>query len=149
MVGWRSNNVVVISPDDRSHKVLLSDRDGVNMPFRVHCDRASNQLCLINERCYFALLYDISTTPTWHYCVRQVSCVITYVLYLSYYFNVVYFLFFQDKTIMSRNRHLKYKTNCVDAHRFSECHGNLKLYGMMVSVQLHVTTTSVINMDDG
>ena len=64
VVGWRSNNVVVISPDGQNYRVLLSGRDGVNMPLRIPCDRASNQLLLINERCYSALLYDISTTPT-------------------------------------------------------------------------------------
>jgi hypothetical protein len=44
---------------------------------------------LINGRDNAGLLYDISTTSTWHYCVRQVTCAVTYVLYLSYYFNVI------------------------------------------------------------
>ena len=62
-------------------------------------------------------------------CKTGVS-VITRVLYLSFYFNVIYFIFFQDKTIMSRNRHLMYKTHCINSNRFSECHGNWRRFGV-------------------
>jgi hypothetical protein len=64
VVGQRSNSVVVISPNGQSHKVLLSERDGLNFPWTIHCDRASNQLLLANKGDYTALVYDISTTPT-------------------------------------------------------------------------------------
>ena len=63
VVGQVSNSVVVISPDGQSHKVLLSDRDGLNFPWTIHCDRASNQL-LLAQIGGSGLLYEISTTPT-------------------------------------------------------------------------------------
>lgn len=56
--------VIVISPDGQSHKVLLSDRDDLYNPCGIHCERASNQLLLINGGANAGLLYDISTTPT-------------------------------------------------------------------------------------
>jgi hypothetical protein len=62
VVGLVSHNVVVISPDGQSHKVLLSHRDGLCLPCGICCDRASNQLLLINGRDNAGLLYDISTT---------------------------------------------------------------------------------------
>ena len=64
VVGAGSNTVVVISPDGQNYKVLLSGRDGLKLPYGIHCDRASNQLLLINERGDTCLLYDITTTPT-------------------------------------------------------------------------------------
>ena len=64
VVGELSCNVVVISPDGKKYKVLLSKRDGINLPWVIHCDRASNQLLLTNDRGDTGLLYDISTTLT-------------------------------------------------------------------------------------
>jgi len=64
VVGEWSNNVVVISPDGKKYKVLLSDLDGVSFPSGIHCDRASDQLLLTNGGGNPSLLYDISTTPT-------------------------------------------------------------------------------------
>jgi len=64
VVGERSHNVVVISPDGQNYKEELSDRDDVKLPWGIHCDRASNQLLLINGGCDAGLLYDISTTST-------------------------------------------------------------------------------------
>jgi hypothetical protein len=58
-----SHNVVVISPDDQNYKILLAGRDGINLPWVIHCDRASNQLLLTNEGDNTGVLYDISTTP--------------------------------------------------------------------------------------
>jgi hypothetical protein len=62
VVGERSKNVVVISPDEQSYKVLLSGRGNVKLSWGIHCDRASNQL-LLTDRGNPGLLYDISTTP--------------------------------------------------------------------------------------
>jgi hypothetical protein len=56
--------IVVLSPDEQKHKVVLSDRDGIYLPLGIHCDRASNQLLLTSEQCNTGVLYDISTTPT-------------------------------------------------------------------------------------
>ena len=64
VAGFRPNNVVVISPDGQSHKVLLSDSEGFEIHRGIHCDRASNQLLSINGRNNAGSLYDISTTPT-------------------------------------------------------------------------------------
>ena len=64
VVGQSSHNVVVISPDGQNYKILLSDRDGINLPCGIHCDRASNQLLLTSEGSNTGLLYDITTTPT-------------------------------------------------------------------------------------
>ena len=64
VVDGGSDNVVVLSPDEQKHKVLLSDRDGIYLPRGIHCDRGSNQLLLTSEKCNTCLLYDISTTPT-------------------------------------------------------------------------------------
>jgi DNA-binding beta-propeller fold protein YncE len=64
VVSEGSNSLVVISPDGQNYKVLLSDRDELNLPWTIYCDRASNQLLLTNRRDDNGLLYDISTTPT-------------------------------------------------------------------------------------
>ena len=64
VTGCRSDNIVVLSPDEQKHKVVLSDRDGIYLPLGIHCDRASNQLLLTSEQCNTGVLYDISTTPT-------------------------------------------------------------------------------------
>jgi DNA-binding beta-propeller fold protein YncE len=64
VIGGDSDNVVVLSPDEQKHKVLVSDRDGIYLPSGIHCDRASNQLLLTSKRSNTGLLYDISTTPT-------------------------------------------------------------------------------------
>jgi hypothetical protein len=72
VVGQLSHNVAAISSDGQAYTVLLSRRDGVRSPLGTHCDRASKQL-LINVSDNTGLLYDISTTPICHCCVRQVS----------------------------------------------------------------------------
>jgi DNA-binding beta-propeller fold protein YncE len=64
VVSEGSNSLVVISPDGQNYKALLSDRDELNLPWTIYCDRASNQLLLTNRRDDNGLLYDISTTPT-------------------------------------------------------------------------------------
>ena len=64
VVGGRSDNVVVISPDGQNYKALLSDRDGASFPWGIHCDKASNQLLFTNRGDKPGLLYDISSTPT-------------------------------------------------------------------------------------
>jgi hypothetical protein len=56
--------VVVISPDGQIIKVLLSYRSDISAPLGIHCDRASNQLLLMNREGITGLLYDISTTPS-------------------------------------------------------------------------------------
>jgi hypothetical protein len=98
------------------------------------------------------LLYDISTTPTWHYCVTYLSCVIAHVFYLSYYFNAIYFIFFQDKTIMSRNRHLMYKNPLCWS--FTYLVNVMKIWAVLVcclawrfvwSLQAWITSTTLNN----
>ena len=54
----------MISPDGQNYKILLSGRDGINLLWGIHCDRASIQLLLTNEGENTGVLYDISTTPT-------------------------------------------------------------------------------------
>jgi hypothetical protein len=64
VVGGGSYNVVVISRDGQNYKVLLSDSDGVRVPWGIHCARSSDQLLLTSEGDKAGLLYDITTTPT-------------------------------------------------------------------------------------
>ncbi|CAC5423036.1 unnamed protein product [Mytilus coruscus] len=48
VAGNRSHNVVVISPDGKQHKQLLSSKDGVDWPNGLIYDRHKNQLLVTN-----------------------------------------------------------------------------------------------------
>ena len=49
VVGNRSNNVVVISPDGQRHRTLLSFKDGLSYPFVLDYDRSTNMLLVVND----------------------------------------------------------------------------------------------------
>ncbi|CAC5384866.1 unnamed protein product [Mytilus coruscus] len=49
VVGQRSNNVVVISPDGQRHREVLSNKDGLDQPRAIHYDKTSNRLLVANK----------------------------------------------------------------------------------------------------
>ncbi|VDI42734.1 Hypothetical predicted protein [Mytilus galloprovincialis] len=53
-----SNNVIVISPDGKRYKELLSSRDGLRNPIALYYDRKTNTL-LVSNRSKDAVVYDI------------------------------------------------------------------------------------------
>ncbi|XP_063448365.1 uncharacterized protein LOC134727898 [Mytilus trossulus] len=57
--GFASHNVVVISPDGTKHRVLLSEKDGLNKPQALFFGRKKNKL-LISNQTNEAFLYDVS-----------------------------------------------------------------------------------------
>ena len=48
VVGYDSNNVVVISPDGKRHRQLLSSKDGLEKPRVLDYDRSTNRLLVVN-----------------------------------------------------------------------------------------------------
>ncbi|XP_052065987.1 uncharacterized protein LOC127705683 [Mytilus californianus] len=48
VVGYQSNNVVVISPDGQRHREVLTARDGLQSPSLLHYSRIMNQLLVAN-----------------------------------------------------------------------------------------------------
>lgn len=60
VVGYRTNNVMVTSPDGRRYKVLLSgESDGLNWPTGLFYDAQGDRLLICNETDGYAALYDI------------------------------------------------------------------------------------------
>lgn len=60
VVGYRTNNVMVTSPDGRRYKIVLSgEKDGLNWPTGLFYDPQGDRLLLCNETDGFAALYDI------------------------------------------------------------------------------------------
>jgi DNA-binding beta-propeller fold protein YncE len=59
VIGRDSINVVVISPDGKRHKQLLSSEDGLVEPQVLHYDRSTNRLLVVNERSV-AFLFDVT-----------------------------------------------------------------------------------------
>ena len=59
VVGYTSNNVVVISPDGKRHMQLLSSKDGLVKPTVLEYDKSTNRLLVVNEREY-AFLFDVT-----------------------------------------------------------------------------------------
>ena len=59
VVGYYSNNVVVISPDGQCHRQLLSDKDGLKYPRVLDYDRSTNRLLVVNEE-GTAFLFDVT-----------------------------------------------------------------------------------------
>ena len=59
VIGYRSNNVVVISPDGQRHRQILSSRDGLSYPRVLDYDQSINRLLVANtERTAF--LFDVT-----------------------------------------------------------------------------------------
>ena len=56
VVGFSSNNVVVISPDGQRHRQLLSSKDGLRV---LEYDRSTNSLLVVNESST-AFLFDVT-----------------------------------------------------------------------------------------
>jgi hypothetical protein len=59
VVGYHSNNVVVISPDGQHHGQLLSSNDGLSHPVVLDYDKSTNRLLVVNERST-AFLFDVT-----------------------------------------------------------------------------------------
>jgi hypothetical protein len=59
VVGGRSNNVVVISPDGQRHRQLLSSKDGLVNPRLLDYDNSNNRLLVLNVR-GTAFLFDVT-----------------------------------------------------------------------------------------
>jgi hypothetical protein len=60
VVGYDSNNVVVISPDGQRHRQLLSSKDGLKKPRVLEYDRSTNRLLVVNDNST-AFLFDVTT----------------------------------------------------------------------------------------
>ena len=60
VVGYRTNNVMVTSPDGRRYKILLTgESDGLNWPTGLSFDASGDRLLICNETNGYAALYDI------------------------------------------------------------------------------------------
>ena len=59
VVGYDSNNVVVISPDGKRHRQLLSSKDGLEKPRVLDYDRSTNRLLVVNYHST-AFLFDVT-----------------------------------------------------------------------------------------
>jgi DNA-binding beta-propeller fold protein YncE len=59
VVGYDSNNIVVISPDGKRHRQLLSSKDGLKKPRVVDYDRSTNRLLVVNYNST-AFLFDVT-----------------------------------------------------------------------------------------
>lgn len=59
VVGQRSCNVLVISPDGKEYKEILNDKDGLSDPFALFFDKTRKQLLVLNKP-FVAHLYKIS-----------------------------------------------------------------------------------------
>ncbi|XP_071153889.1 E3 ubiquitin-protein ligase TRIM71-like [Mytilus edulis] len=57
--GFESNNIGVISPDGNTHRVLLSEKDGLKNPKSMCFDRKNNKLLVANIQ-NVAFLYEVS-----------------------------------------------------------------------------------------
>ena len=59
VVGYNTNNVVVIYPDGQDHNQLLSSKDGLSYPRVLDYDRSTNRLLVVNVR-NTAFLFDVT-----------------------------------------------------------------------------------------
>jgi hypothetical protein len=59
VVGYHSNNVVVISPDGQRNRQLLSSNDGLKEPRVINYDKSTNRLLVVNES-QSAFLFDVT-----------------------------------------------------------------------------------------
>ena len=60
VVGYISSNVVVISPDGKHHRQLLSSMDGVSCPIVLDYDKSTNRLLVVNHKGSTAFLFDVT-----------------------------------------------------------------------------------------
>jgi DNA-binding beta-propeller fold protein YncE len=60
VVNYSSSNVVVISPDGKRHRQLLSSKDGLINPRVLDYDRSTNRLLVVNNSSA-AFLFDVTT----------------------------------------------------------------------------------------
>ncbi|CAC5408466.1 unnamed protein product [Mytilus coruscus] len=58
VVGYSTQNVVVISPDGQRYRQLLSGKDGLRTPQALHYDKSTNELLVANQSAE-AFLYDV------------------------------------------------------------------------------------------
>jgi DNA-binding beta-propeller fold protein YncE len=59
VVGYTSNNVVVISPDGQCHRQLLSSKDGLTNPRVLEYGKSTNRLLVVNNNTT-AFLFDVT-----------------------------------------------------------------------------------------
>ena len=59
VVGYQSNNVLLISPDGQRHIQLLSSKDGLVKPYVLDYDKSTNRLLVVNEHST-AFLFDVT-----------------------------------------------------------------------------------------
>ena len=59
VVGHRSNSLVVISPDAKRHRKLVSSTDGLVNPLVLDYDKSTNRLLVVNEE-RTAFLFDVT-----------------------------------------------------------------------------------------
>jgi DNA-binding beta-propeller fold protein YncE len=60
VVGYISSNVVVISPDGKHHRQLLSSMDGLSCPIVLDYDKSDNRLLVVNHQGSTAFLFDVT-----------------------------------------------------------------------------------------
>ncbi|CAG2232717.1 unnamed protein product [Mytilus edulis] len=71
VVGFQSNNVVVISPDGQTHRELLTERDGLDSPWSINFRKETNQLLVeISMRMRFCITY-LVIKPLQYYILMQ------------------------------------------------------------------------------
>ena len=59
VVGYSSNNVVVIAPDGQRHRQVLSSKDGLVNPAVLEYDKSTNKLLVVNNSTN-AFLFDVT-----------------------------------------------------------------------------------------
>ena len=59
VVGFSSNNVVVVSPDGQHHRQLLSSKDGLSSPSVLDYEKSINRLLVVNQS-GTAFLFDVT-----------------------------------------------------------------------------------------
>ena len=59
VIGYDTNNVVIISPDGQRHRQLLSSKDGLSKPRVLDYDKSTNRLLVVNKSCT-AFLFDVT-----------------------------------------------------------------------------------------
>jgi DNA-binding beta-propeller fold protein YncE len=59
VVGYSTNNVVVISPDGQRHRKLLASNDDLSYPTVLDYDKSTNRLLVVNESST-AFLFDVT-----------------------------------------------------------------------------------------
>jgi len=59
VIGYITNNAVVISPDGQRHRQLLSSKDGLSYPTVLDYDESTNRLLVVNDSSA-AFLFDVT-----------------------------------------------------------------------------------------